>query len=877
MTAQMALAPGTKLGEYEILSPLGAGSMGEVYRARDSRLNRDVAIKVLPALVSSDPQRLLRFEHEARAAAALEHPNILVVYQMGSYEGMPYLVSELLEGKTLTEVLRGGPLPLRKAIDYGIQIAHGLAAAHEKGVVHRDLKPDNLFVTREGRVKILDFGLAKLNQPKEAPTNLAPTITLPGVAMGTIGYMSPEQVRGQAIDHRTDIFAFGAILYEMVMGRTTFQKPTEADTISAILNEDPTPISQLAPDTPLALERVVHRCLEKNRSQRFQSASDLAFALEALSNATTSSTSGVHDITTEVKVKKGAPKRRLPGWIAAVLVIVAGVALAVYFMQPAPVPKVANYVQLTHDGQPKSLIGTDGSRLYLSLGEVRAGSFSSHGVAEMSVAGGEPQKIAILPSVNMAAVDLSPDGSELLVVDGQGSPPKGPLWSIPLLGGSPRRIGDLVAETAAWSPDGKLLAYTNLGDMFVANSDGTGSRKLISVRGDILNVTWSPDGSQLRFDSSETAGTVGQHLAWEVSRNGKDLHRLLAGWHNPPDECCGRWTADGEYFVFQSKRQIWALPRKAGFFPSNPKPIQLTFSPLSLSSPLPSKDGKKLFLIGQTYRGELERYDAKSAQFLPFLGGISAEYIAFSKDGNWVAYVSYRDGALWRSKLDGSERLQLTFAPMYAVLPRWSADGKNIIFFEFALTADKPARIYEVSSDGGTPQPLIPDDSSQQMDPNWSPDGSKIVFAGESNDPASAIRILDLATHQISTLSGSQGLYSPRWSPDGRYISAFSGDSKTLLLFDFQSKKWTELANGSLSWLSWSHDGKYVYALDFKGKDAVVRIRIGDHREEQVADLTDFVSAGRYSGALALMPDDSPLLLRDTGSQDVYSVDWEAP
>src|ERR1700733_12458015 len=231
----MALAAGTKLGQYEILSPLGAGSMGEVYRARDARLGREVAIKVLPELVSLDPDRLQRFEVEARAAAALNHPNILAVYQMGNYAGVPYLVTELLEGRTLTETLRRGPLPLRKAIDFGIQIARGLAAAHEKGIVHRDLKPDNLFVTKDGRVKILDFGLAKLMQPKESLTNLAPTLTLPGVAMGTVGYMAPEQVRGLAIDHRADIFALGAILYEMVMGKQTFQRPTSADTMSAIL------------------------------------------------------------------------------------------------------------------------------------------------------------------------------------------------------------------------------------------------------------------------------------------------------------------------------------------------------------------------------------------------------------------------------------------------------------------------------------------------------------------------------------------------------------------------------------------------------------------------------------------------------------------
>jgi len=208
----MPLTSGTKLGQYEIISPLGAGSMGEVYRARDTALDRDVAIKVLPELVSSDRGRLVRFETEARAAAALNHPNILAVYQMGTYEGVPYLVSELLEGKTLTETIRRGPLALRRAIDYGVQVANGLAAAHEKGIVHRDLKPDNLFVTKDGRVKILDFGLAKVTRTKESPANLAPTVTLPGVAMGTVGYMSPEQVRGLATDHRSDIFALGAIL-----------------------------------------------------------------------------------------------------------------------------------------------------------------------------------------------------------------------------------------------------------------------------------------------------------------------------------------------------------------------------------------------------------------------------------------------------------------------------------------------------------------------------------------------------------------------------------------------------------------------------------------------------------------------------------------
>ena len=866
----MSLAPGTKLGQYEILGPLGAGSMGEVYRARDARLNRDVAIKVLPTLVSAEPDRLQRFEIEAKAAAALSHPNILSVFQMGTHDGAPYLVTELLEGKTLAESLRRGPLPLRQAIQFAVQIAHGLAAAHEKGIVHRDLKPENLFVTKDGRVKILDFGLAKVAPLPQTPTHLAITITRHGVAMGTVGYMSPEQVRGQVTDHRTDIFAFGAILYEMVMGQRTFQKATEADTVSAILNEEPPPISQLSPDMPLALERVIRRCIEKNPEQRFHSASDLAFALEALSDPAWMM-SGAHAVPVE------PPKpHRLLSTATAVLLLLLGGLLTYLWLRPSQGPSVANYVQLTHDGRPKSLIGTDGARLYLAMGVGSSASFSLRGIAELSISGGLPKKIDVATSADMVPLGLSPDASELLLIEGQGAPPKGPLSSVPVFGGSPRRIGEVIAETAAWSPDGKLLAYTNLGDLFLAKADGSEPRKLTSVNGDIRNITWSPDSSHLRFDSSETAGTVGLQIEREVSVDGTGLRPLLPGWHNPPDECCGKWTPDGEDFVFQSQGQIWALPKSTGIFQSSPQPIALTASPMTLSWPLPSKDGKKLFIIGRTYRGELVRYDSKTSRFAPFLGGMSAEYVDFSKDGKWITYASYPEGTLWRSRIDGSERLQLTFPPISPVLPRWSPDGKTILFFQFAQGADKPARIYEVSPDGGSPRLLLPEDSKQQLDPNWSPDGSKIIFSGESNNPSSTIRILDVSTHQLSTLPASDGLYSPRWSPDGRYISAFSTDSQTLLLFDPETRKWTELAKGSLGWLSWSHDGQYVYVLDYRQKSAVIRVRVSDGKLEQIADVRDFPAAGRYGGALALTPDDEPLLLHDTGTQDVYSVDWQS-
>ena len=289
------LTPGTRLGDYEVQKLLGSGGMGEVYRARDTRLRREVAIKVLPKFLSSDNERLRRFEQEAQAAAALNHPNILAIFQMGTYGGSPYIVSELLEGETLREVIKRGPLPARKVIEQTAQIAQGLAAAHEKGIVHRDLKPENLFATKDGRIKILDFGLAKLKQAGGVGPNSALTLgangTEPGMVMGTAGYMAPEQVRGQPADHRADIFAFGAILYELLTGRRAFHKTTAADTMAAILNEEPPTASQTVRNIPPALHRTIDRCLEKSPEQRFQSASDLAFALEALSDSTASTSS----------------------------------------------------------------------------------------------------------------------------------------------------------------------------------------------------------------------------------------------------------------------------------------------------------------------------------------------------------------------------------------------------------------------------------------------------------------------------------------------------------------------------------------------------------------------------------------------------------
>ena len=862
---------GTVISHFRVLEKLGHGGMGVVYRAVDVHLDCQVALKFLPQ-DNRDPQSLERFKREARAASSLNHPNICHINEID--ENGYFFSMELLEGETLQSRIRGKPLPIGVLLELAIQMSDALDAAHAKSIIHRDIKPGNIFVTDRDQAKILDFGLAKKTPRKIAGSPTAQStaslteesLTNPGAAVGTVAYMSPEQARGENLDTRSDLFSFGAVLYQMATATPPFKGETSAVIFHSILGESPALPTTLNSKIPVELERIVTKCLEKDREERYQTAHDLNIDLRRLKREMfESSGPGAKD---QIHARGASRKWFLAGVFALLTSVLMGM---LWIIGDSTTPAIMSTQQLTFTREGKlEPILTDGSRLFFNqLG----------GPAEMSASGGVVASIRN-PIGNVKALDISPDGSDLLVVKEDviiNSDNSGYLYALPIFGGSPRKIAAVFTDDARWSPDGKRIVYCSEHSLYVMNNDGSSTHKLWQAPSAVKSPVYSPDGSKIRA----TVYGVNPNSAkiWELDADGANAHPITPDWPAEAAQCCGQWSPDGRHYDFLSNRDgksdIFEVPERRFLSAIKvPAPVKLTQGTLEITAVSPSRDSTHLFAIGSLDQGAMVAYDPKLRRFVPFLGGLAAAMIDVSPDNQWIVYKAFPQETIWKSRADGTEKQQLSLLSP-ASIPRWSPDGRKVVFHVWLANGPK---LYVVSADGGSSEQVVPG-GSNEIAASWSADGESIAY-GEyplPGTPAKGVHVWNFKTRTGSVMTGCNGCYWPLWSPNGQWLMALrpnDNSSDSFVRYSPVTKKWTEFAHiqTSFNWWVWSRDSKFIY---YTTNDGIYRISLSTAKLEFYATFRDIKLPTSVAGIISMTPDNTPATMSDASVQQVYRLEWK--
>jgi eukaryotic-like serine/threonine-protein kinase len=866
----------TPASRYRIVEKLGFGGNGVVYKAEDTRLGRFVALKFLSPEGQRDSQAQARFQREARAASALNHHNICTVFDIGEQDGQTFIAMELLEGQTLKEKLGSRPLPLETLLDYAMQIAAALEIAHKNGIAHRDVKPSNIFITSRGEVKLADFGLAKHVLLDSTPTGDAPTLSAPiterGAIVGTVAYMSPEQAQDKDIDARSDIFSFGIVLYEMATGKRAFPGESPATIIGEILHKEPKPIRDSNPLVPEELQRIVVKTLEKDREDRYQTAHELMVDLRRLMKKETERSQTVLPVE-----PPNQQKSRKWIWIAAATVVCAAVWLALTGrgapVDSAPLPME----QLTFSGESKSSsIFTDGSRIYF---------VSAQNPVEMSVKGGATAPLrAAIGTMNI--LDISPDGSEFLLWENDlnDETQRGTLWIMPVLGGAARRLGNITGRGASYSPDGKLIAFNEKESVYVCDTEGQNVKEVWNTHHMVPgNPAFSPDSKKLRVTVSKSTLETDLTRIWELNLDGSNPHLLPLPQYWPEDSATygGIWTPGGKHFVFGAFKDgsnhlyEYLEPRWYEFW-NKPHAVRLTSGQPEVTAMAPSRDGNGMFVVARLAQGSLHFYDEKEKRFLPYLEGLPATQLVVSPDRKWMAYTDYPRGLLWRCKLDGSEKLQLTITNTYAQMLTWSPDSKWIAYSDWH-------ELYRVGVDGGAPEKLTSEGFTEVL-PSWLPDGKSIYFNDYPIAGHLRISVLDLQTRKVSTMPGSDGYYAPLWSPDGQYLAAIQNPPKSLAIYSMKTKQWKQLKIFEHDWgfFVWAPDSKSLYLM--RGPEeagpseqkGIYRLTVPDGKWELFAKFTGLNPlGGGVQDFVSVTPEGNVATMSDTSVTQIYQMKWK--